>query len=527
MKRMILVLLLSLIGLSVNAQITFQKAYGGLGDDNANSVWQTADGGFIIAGSTTSYGADTTNSDVYLFKTDSHGDTLWTRTYGGDSTDYGFSVQQTTDGGYIIVGSTNSFGAGNADVYLIKTNSAGDTMWTKTYGGTNIDVGNYVRQTFDGGYIIAGYTMSYGAGNFDVYLIKTNSAGDTLWTRTYGGTFTDLGYSVQQTTDSGYIVTGYRNISIGGAYDAYLIKTNSIGDTMWTKSYGGTNNDEGYSVQQTTDGGYIIAGETQSFGIVGLQYVYLIHTNAVGDTLWTRIYGGIIVGNAQGNSVQQTTDGGYIIAGSTGTNVDYFYLIKTDSVGDTLWTKTYGGTSNSQCYSVQQTTDGGYIITGYSNSFSVGGTNKVYLIKTDANGNSGCNQGNPPTVQGTTTTQASSPLTKVSSGGIVNHTITIMHHGGIVTPICYNGINEIRNNYYISLYPNPTSGTITLSYNSQTPILNSQLKIYDVLGQEVYTQAITNPNQTTINVTQLSNGVYFYQLTNNTETYRGKFVVKK
>ena len=198
MKKILLVLMLAMIGLSANAQqITFQKTYGGTGNDYANSVQQTTDGGYIIAGYTASFGGD--SSHVYLIKTDSLGDTLWTKTYGGDSSDIGNSVQQTTDGGYIVAGTTNSFGAGNVDVYLIKTNSIGDTMWTKTYGGTNIDVGSYVRQTLDGGYIIARYTGSFGAGGFDVYLIKTNSLGDTLWTRTYGGTFADFGSSVQQT----------------------------------------------------------------------------------------------------------------------------------------------------------------------------------------------------------------------------------------------------------------------------------------------------------------------------------------
>ena len=160
-----------------SAQITFQKTYGGTLADQGASVQQTTDGGYIIAGNTKSSGAG--NQDVYLIKTDAIGDTLWSKTYGGALNDLGRSVQQTVGGGYIIAGTTSSFGAGNQDVYLIKTDANGDTLWSKTYGGTAGDEGNSVKQTTDGGYIIAGYTGSFGAGALDVYLIKTDSSGNS------------------------------------------------------------------------------------------------------------------------------------------------------------------------------------------------------------------------------------------------------------------------------------------------------------------------------------------------------------
>ena len=206
--------------------------------------------------------------------------TSWWRTYGGTLTDQGWSVQQTSDGGYIIAGRTYSFGAGNSDVYLTKTNTPGDTLWTRTYGGTSEDDGYSVQQTTDSGYIITGYTASFSAGG--VYLIRTNASGDTLWTRTYGGTSEDVGTSVQQTLDGGYIVAGYTLTFGAGGYDAYLIKTDASGDTMWTRTYGGTGDDQGYSVQQTSDGGYIIAGRTYSFG-AGNSDVYLIKTDSLGN----------------------------------------------------------------------------------------------------------------------------------------------------------------------------------------------------------------------------------------------------
>ena len=179
--------------------IEWEDIFGGVNNDKGYSVQETSDGGYILAGYTYSFG--TGESDVYLIKLDSNGDTIWTKTYGGDSYDVGYSVQETSDGGYIIVGYTYSFGAGESDVYLIKTDSNGNVLWTKTFGGASYDMGYSVQETSDGGYIITGYTDSFGAGGSDVYLIKTDSNGNIAWTRTYGGSSSEAGYSVRETPD--------------------------------------------------------------------------------------------------------------------------------------------------------------------------------------------------------------------------------------------------------------------------------------------------------------------------------------
>jgi len=254
----------------------WERIYGGSNKDRGEAVAQTTDGGYIIVGATRSFGAGA--DDVYLIKTNAYGDTLWTHTYGGSGGDWGYSVAQTKDGGYIIVGTTFSFGAGGPDIYLIKIDAYGDTLWTRTYGGKIVEFGYSVAQTKDGGYIIAGETWSFGAGAPDVYLIKTNAEGDTLWTRTYGG---DRAYSVAQTTDGGYIIVGETESIGAGKSDVYLVKTNSEGDILWTRTYGGSGGDRGYSVAQTIDGGYIITGRTKSFGASKMD-VYLIKTDSLG-----------------------------------------------------------------------------------------------------------------------------------------------------------------------------------------------------------------------------------------------------
>jgi regulation of enolase protein 1 (concanavalin A-like superfamily) len=313
----------------------------GQGDVNSGkSVQQTVDQGYILAGTT--WSSDGTQSNIYVVKTDADGNEIWSRTYGGNRKDEGHSVRQTTDGGYIITGYTDSFGEGNEDVCLIKTDGDGDEIWSRTYGGNRKDEGHSVRQTTDSGYIIAGHTDSFGEGNDDVYLIKTDANGTSLWSRTFGGKGRDWGRSVLQTSDGGYIVAGTTWPFEERYSDVYMMKTDERGRKIWQKTFGGRYGDYGSSMQQTTDGGYIVVGNTWPFGTIGESKIYLVKTDGKGGKDWVKKIGG--GGSVYGLSVCQTADGGYVVVGKTehvGSEDDDIYLVKIRGDGTRVWSMTF------------------------------------------------------------------------------------------------------------------------------------------------------------------------------------------
>jgi hypothetical protein len=355
--------------------ITFQRTYGGQDDDIGFCAQQTTDGGYIVTGF---YGVLTDSGFGWLIKTDAYGDTMWTRKLGGSW------VQQTTDGGFVALGGVDSSASGPGGIRLAKTDADGDTLWTRIYSGDNGE--DMVEQTADGGYVITGIASYSGPSSGDVHIIKTDDGGETLWTRTYGGPGMDEGWSIRQTSDHGYVIAASTMSFGAGNRKIWLIKTDSMGDTLWTRLFGGDSISCCGWAQQTTDGGYFVAGWTNSYSPT--PQPYLIKTNSVGDTLWTRTIGsqGYF---AEGMSGQQVKDGGYIVVGgcedTTTGNIDV-YLARTDANGDTLWTRTFGGPGYDEGYSVCQTADGGYAICGQTYSFGAGGSD-FYLIKTDENGN--------------------------------------------------------------------------------------------------------------------------------------------
>jgi len=400
------------------------------------SAQQTTDGGYIVTGF---YDMLSDSCAAYLVRTDAYGDTVWTRRFVGAG---GSWVQQTADSGFVVVGGVDT------GIWLVKTAADGDTLWTRIYPGNN--AANMVEQTADGGFVMAG-TASYSSPNGgDVYVVKTDADGDTVWTRTYGGLRDDEGISIRQTGDHGYVVAA-TTLSFGApGQNIWLIRTDSMGDTLWTRVFGGDSADYGGWAQQTTDGGFFVAGWTWSYS--PSPEAYLIKTDAVGDTLWTRTIGGL--GWFEGMSGQQMKDGGYIVVGGwedTTGDIDVL-LVRTDANGDTLWTRTIGGTSLDLGLSVRQTADGGYVVCGETYSFGEGGAD-FYLIKTDENGNLAVAEpkANPPR----------------------------------------------KPDLSLTCAPSPFSGSTTISLSFQALDANpASLRIYDVQGRLVRTLAVNQAAQT-------------------------------
>jgi len=383
-----------------STDIVWQKCIGGTNEEAGHCVQLTSDGGCIIAGYTASRDGDITinkgKKDFLVVKLDSKGKVQWLKTYGDVEDDIAYSIGLTSDGGYIVAGATNyrdtvQYGYhGSSDYWILKLTSSGALQWEKCFGGNGEDVATCVQQTTDGGYIVVGTSNSKNGdvennfGGSDVWLIKLDDSGTLQWNRTIGRRGYDMGYGVQQTSEGGFIVGGKidsdpgetgDDYELGDLYTAYV---DASGTVQWGKFFGGIGDDNAYCVRQTSDGGYIAVGNIGSLGADCDHYhagdeAWAVKVTATGSFEWEKHYGGTgddIVYNAR-----QTSDDGYILAGETesyngevsdahhhsGTDA---WLIKLNSQGAIEWQKCYGGGGNDIAYDVRPTSDGGYVFVG-------------------------------------------------------------------------------------------------------------------------------------------------------------------
>ena len=474
-------------------QTLWTKIYNGNENDYGNTVQQTSDGGFVIVGQTGSVNGQTDSGDIWLIKTNSDGDTLWTKQFDSGGRDDAVSVQQTSDNGFFIAGNKIIPGSSDEDIWIIRTDQNGDTIWSKTFGGSIGDKIYSAQLTSDGGFILAGRTFNTGTVQ-DSWIIRMDANGDSIWTRVLNGPGNDYIRSIKETADGGFIATGFYFSTTVGASDIWLIRTNAVGDTLWTKIYNGPyysySFDYGKDVIQTPDGGFLVAARINGLPNTTNSNIWLLRTDSNGDTLWTKEFGGL--GIEEATSLQQTEDGDFIIAGYTydGTTSIDAWLIKTDSNGDTLWTKVYGDSSNDQFRSVSVTSDGGYVIVGYSSSFGSGDSD-VWLLR--------LNSENSTVVE--------------------------------------NEIDNPQNFMLFQNYPNPFNPSTKIKYvisNVEThrdASLRTTLKVYDVLGNEVATLVDefkpAGSYEVEFIANQLPSGIYFYQLQSGESIQTKKLMLLK
>jgi len=529
------ILFSAFVAIAQPPNIQWAKCYGGSKQDIAKCVRQTTDGGYIIVGNTTSSDSEvsvhhgTFQPDIWVVKTDNTGAISWTKVFGGSGSDNATCVRQTKDGGYIVVGGTNSTdgditgvhsGAGG-DMLVLKLDASGNISWQKCLGGSGNEYAWAVRQTKDDGYVVTGFTASNdgdvsgthndstGVLSQDVWVVKLNDTGGITWQKPLGGTGVETGYAVQQTTDGGYMVAGITNSDdgdvtkrYGNSNDAWLIKLDNTGSLNWQKSLGGTGVDGFTAVTQTTDGGYIACGLTLSNDndVAGNHLdststptsdVWVVKTDNAGSISWQRCYGGS--GSDEGSDVQQTTDGGYVVAATAASNdgnvkgihiisgavEDDFWVLQLFSGGDISWQKCLGGSYNDHANSIQQTADDGYVVAGYTSSVSGdvshnNGQEDFWAVKLDK-------------------------------------------------PAAVNNVNATT--HLICICPNPSQSNFTVQYHLSA---DAALEVADVAGRVITTIPLhKGTTQTTINAAAWQPGMYFYKVMQNDSMLESGKLVKE
>jgi hypothetical protein len=502
-------------GFSQAPVIQWQRCLGGIGMDRAFSVQQTSDGGYIFAGYTQSNDGDVTGnhglSDMWVVKLNGSGILQWQKCLGGNSGEGASSVQQTTDGGYIVAGITDSYNGdvtgnhGYGDYWVVKLDGSGILQWQKCLGGDTLEEAKSIAQTSDGGYIVAGFTYSNNgdvtgnhSGN-DFWIVKLDGSGSIQWQKCLGGTAADYANSIKQTADGGYIVAGWTGSNDGDVtgnhdtttYDCWVVKLNNSGFLQWQKCLGGTSYEEAHSVQQTADGGYIVAGSAYSndgdvTGNHGYDDYWIVKLDSIGIIQWQKCLGGTLPDYAY--SIQQTSDGGYIVAGHSPSNngnvtgnhgLDDYWVVKLNGSGTLQWQKCLGGTQGDDAYSIQQTTDGGFIVGGITYNY-------------------------------------------FDNGDVTGSHDTSMFTGSdcwIVKLTLLTGIDEETNNLFLNISPNPATTEIRIEKANGRI---ESIEIYDVLGQ-LQTSNL-KPQTNKVDVSSLSPGIYFVKMKSKEGERVAKFV---
>jgi len=512
-------------------QNTYQKSFGGTtAFEYGYATQATSDGGCVIAGCTFSYGGS--GCHRYTVKFDADGTEQWSRVYNANQTEVWNDIAVTTDG-YVMCGYSYSGTSDTNRAAIVRTNTSGDTLWTKFWPVADAYA---IIQTHDGNIVAAGLTASTYPTPSDAFVIKLDgNTGDTLWTRIWGGTQQDWFYGIQETNDGGIVLAGFTASYGAGQNDILLFKTDANGNALWEKTYGTTGQEEAYGhcVQQTTDHGFIVSGYSTTDSAI-----CLVKTDSAGNLQWAKEYVASNTYYSSSHAVAQSSDGGYVIAGwkliyPSGRNVPC--LIKTDSEGNLSWCKFYGGTGDDLFYGVKQATDGGYIACGRNYSFESNGD--AYVVKTDAYGNSGCYQTDTVLtvkIPAYATMTITMPL---SYGKQTTGKATTVTSGYSERVLCTStGVEgtehstaSIANS--LEVYPNPFNPTTTITF-SLARSGNATVRVYDDLGREVATVAsgvfrAGEVHKVQFDGSRLSSGVYYARLETAGKTQMRKLLLIK
>lgn len=503
-----------------SAQVQFQKLYH-LNPINGNNIIQNSDSSYVLASEVNL----ALKSGAKVSKLDKNGNYLWQHFYKRDDyqTNKVNTLLKTFDGGYLVGGHYSITGSNNG--FLNKVDSSGNLQWSKSYQmpGSNANILTSIIQTNDSGYIITGYGYINSTTYDDMFIAKVNSNGSIVWSKKISGPGYDWSYGIVQANDGGYVLTGVSGNP--GVCGIDLIKLGSTGNILWANHYGGCG-DMAYGLDKTADGGFIITGEVFSTNVC-----FILKTDSIGNLDWCKTFGEISPSRWSGKSVHQTMDGGYILSGSRRSTGSIYpqdeFIIKTDLHGDILWTKNLGSTRDVNACIIQ-TSDFGYMVAGTicCGVFGTGGESDGYLIKTDSLGNSGCNDLSASIVLDSLS-YLPSPINFTISSGVTSSTLITpdtIDNETIIT-LCANvGINEKENLKFLSVAPNPTLGNFHLSFDSI--IKNAEIIIYNSIGQVVYYETTTNVTSKDIDLINTSPGIYFIKVFNEQESFIEKLIIE-
>jgi hypothetical protein len=523
---------------SSQAQWIYQHAYGNNRNERCQSAYSTHNGGLLLNGATTSFGSG--DVDPLIIKTDLQGNILWSKTCGAPANEIPNFAAETFDTKMVFVGSTDANGvSGSSDALVFKTDSAANFLWAKSFGGINNENAVKIIELADSGYAVTGTTESYGSGSADIFLVKLDMNGDTVFTRIYGTPNNEIGKSMALTSDGGFILCGKNSEIINGAivFKAILLRIDSTGNILWSKEYGDSLYQEAQSVMQTADGGFIVCG-SRDFTSNGNYDILLFRTESSGNIVWSKTYGG---NKGEGSyTVNLNDDGNYVLSGYTnsmgyghrGDDSTNIFLMKTDANGDTLWTRTYGGDKQDEAFLSAKTPDGGFIISGFSD-YHTSDSSQMLVIKTDSLGFSGCNEfTSHPAIVNDLLAVTNSNYSQHS--GMTMNSITLTTTNRVISDSTYcllTPVNEIRPNTSFNIFPNPVNGTLFVkNILSNLPANNfykkNSLTIYNMIGEKIIVPAFFNQqeNYFEITVSSLKQGMYLLEVSTEKERVVQKFI---
>ncbi len=508
------------------SQSTFQRLIGGSQHERAQTVLSSYGGNYLVNAATGSYGAG--SIDMMIIKLDANGQLIRTNIYGTTAYDNSEFALETSDYNYLFVGRSEIVPGSPTAAMIFKTDSAGTVLWSKSYGGVANDGFVQAIETSDNGFAAIGNSVTLSSGSNDIFFVRTDSNGDTIFSRSYGSVENEAGVCIIQLPDNGFLISGKQTTNSGTQSDGILIRTDSLGNQLWAKMYGDTLFEELTAVKQTSDGGFIVAGSSTGFGLGGFD-ILLMKTDSSGVPQWSKVFGG--ASSDACYDLHITSDGGYLLSGFTeslgyghrmaGADETNIFLLKTDDTGTLQWMQVYGDGLQDEAYRSAIAADGGYLIGGFTENYLTADSSQMIVIKTDSSGVSGCHEESVLPLDSMVTIAYHdtifTQLSGLSTGSFTLATsLVATNNDDACMFLVTSELNKVNT---ATAFPNPFKDELyVISENEKSDIV-----IMDALGKVVI-QKTGVSDKITISTSELSPGIYFLNIISITNSQSIKII---